>query len=233
MRLRPGLVPDDELQRAYRVRIALFLFGAVLVVLLSSVLFQGIQTLNRLEVVESERDRWQRPSDIIQALDLKDGNSVLDLGSGAGYFTLKLAGAVGEHGRVLAVDIQSLPLLFLRTRAFLRGQYNVSVIRAEPDDPHLSSQIVDAVLLANTYHELTNSRAILTSLSQSLVSGGRLVVVDRGPAMDRRGEREHAVSATMVEAEIRQHGFVIVSRQDAFVSPPGDEAWWLIVARKP
>ena len=226
-------MPDDELQRAYRVRIALFLLGVVLVVLLSSVLFQGIQTLNRLEVVESERDKWQRPSDVIQALSLKDGNAVVDLGSGAGYFTLKLADAVGEHGRVLAVDIRSLPLLFLWTRALLRAQYNVKVIRAEPDDPHLSSQTVDAVLIANTYHELTDSRAILTSLSQSLVSGGRLVVVDRGPAIDRQGEREHAVSAAMVDAEIRQHGFAIESRQDAFVSAPGDEVWWLIVARKP
>jgi len=228
-------VPDDELQRVYRVRIALFLLGVVLVVLLSSVLFQGIQTLNRLEVVESERDKWQRPSDVIQALGLKDGNAVVDLGSGAGYFTLKLADAVGGHGRVLAVDIRSLPLLFLRTRALLRAQYNVKVIRAEPDDPHLSSQTVDAVLIANTYHELTNSRAILTSLSRSLVSGGRLVIVERGPQStpDRNGQREHAVPAAVVEAEIRQHGFAIVSRQDAFVSAPGDEVWWLIVARKP
>jgi len=119
----------------------------------------------------------------------------------------------------------------------LRAQYNVKVIRAEPADPHLSSQTVDAVLIANTYHELTNSRAILTSLSQSLVSGGRLVIVERGPqstpATDPNGQREHAVPAAVVEAEIRQHGFAIVSRQDAFVSAPGDEVWWLIAARKP
>lgn len=102
------------MQRAYRVRVALFLTCAVLVVLFLSIVFQAIQTLERLEVVESERDTWQRPSEIVKQLNLKDGNVAVDLGAGSGYFALKLARVVGNYGRILAVDIHRLPLLFLQ-----------------------------------------------------------------------------------------------------------------------
>jgi hypothetical protein len=67
--------------------------------------------------VERERDQWQRPADIIRALDIRQSSVVADLRCGAGYFALKLAAAVRPPGEVLAVDIRLLPLLFLRVRA--------------------------------------------------------------------------------------------------------------------
>jgi predicted methyltransferase len=190
----------------------------ILVVVFLSVLFQAIQTLTRLQAVESERDKWQRPSEVLQTLNLKTGNVVVDFGSGVGYFTLKLARAVGDHGRVLAVDIRPLPLLFLRARAFLQSQDNIVIVRADPRDPRLPTP-VDGVLIANTYHELTDSRTVLASLCRSLVSGGRLVIVDRGLRLapsDTRNTREsekqhHELSCAFVEAEVRQSGFEIVA----------------------
>ena len=231
---------NDDLRRAYRIRIGAFIAGVILVVVFLSVLFQAIQTLTRLQVVESERDKWQRPSEILQTLNLKTGNVVVDFGSGVGYFTLKLARAVGDHGKVLAVDIRPLPLLFLRARAFLQSQHNIVIIRADPRSPRLPTP-VEAVLIANTYHELTDSRTVLATLHRSLVSGGRLVIVDRGPqfaSSDTRNTREsekrhHELSSTFVEGDVRQSGFEIVRRDDAFISPPADEVWWLLVARKP
>ena len=91
-------VPNDRVQRTYRVRIALFLIGAVLLVLLLSYLYEGIQTLNALEQIESDRDRWQRPSDVIQALNLHQGSVVVEFGCGVGYFALKLCPLVGKNG---------------------------------------------------------------------------------------------------------------------------------------
>jgi ubiquinone/menaquinone biosynthesis C-methylase UbiE len=132
-----------------------------------------------LKVVESERDRWQRPSDVIEALKLKQGNAVADVGSGAGYFALKLSRAVGSSGKVLAVDIRKLPLVFLWIRAFLRSQHNIRIRVGDPDDPRLPAGIVDAVLIANTYHEFANPELMLDHISRSLRLGGRLVVLDR------------------------------------------------------
>ena len=98
-------VPDSRVQRAYRVRISLFLLAVSLVLVVWVVGYQAIQTLKVLDVVERERDRWQQAGPVIEALNLKDGSIVADIGSGAGYFTLKLAPIVGDKGRVIAEDI--------------------------------------------------------------------------------------------------------------------------------
>ena len=158
---------------------ALFLIGTVLLLLLLTYLYQGIQTLSALDQIERERDHWQRPSDVIQALDLKPGNVVVDLGCGSGYFTLKLSATVGQ--RRFWQRIRRLPLMFLWIRTFQSRQHNVSLVLGEPNDPQLPLQGVNAVLIANTYHEFTNSQAILVHVVRSLGSGGRLVVVDREP----------------------------------------------------
>src|SRR2546425_12486458 len=133
-------MPDATLQRRYRVRVATFLVGVLVCIILLNTLYKGINTFNCLKVVESERDRWQRPPDVIEALKLKEGNAVADVGSGAGYFALKLSRAVGSSGKVLAEDIRKLPLVFLWIRAFLGSQHNIRISVGDPDDPHLRSE---------------------------------------------------------------------------------------------
>ena len=136
-RLFFGTVPDDQIHRAYRVRIALFFVLVVTIVAALFLIYQLTQTLDRLYLAESERDRWQRPDDVIESLKLKDGNVVADVGCGVGYFSLKLAPKVAEHGSVLAEDILGESLTFLWIRAFLHHQSNIRVIHGNPDDPHL------------------------------------------------------------------------------------------------
>lgn len=232
-------VPDAEVQRAYRVRITVFLIGSFLVVLGLVVLYRGITTLDALDQVERERDLWQRPGEVIQALALKDGKVVVDLGSGAGYFALKLSPVVGQHGSVVAVDILEEPLLFLRIRTFLRNQRNVHIIHGQPDDPRLQAGAADALLIANTYHEFTQPKPILDHVFQSLKRGGRLVILDhalRSAATESRefGTEHHEIPAELVDTEIRRAGFEIISRQDRFIDRPSDEhVWWLIIAQRP
>jgi len=224
---------------SYRVKLTLFLTCAIATLFLVNAAYDGLDTLSRLNVIEADRDQWQRPSDVIQALDLKPGNVVVDLGCGSGYFTLKLSGPVGKSGRVLAEDIRWLPLAFLWLRSFQKSQHNVSIVHGEPDNPHLHTQSVNAVLIANTYHELTNSRTILIQVVQALVSGGRLVVVDREPPPGNQGSRwaaaeHHEVSSEQVESDVRHAGLEIVSRRDLFIqNDPLNENWWMITARKP
>jgi arsenite methyltransferase len=214
-------------------RIVLFLVCAALVFLGLSTLYSFINTLHQLDAIESERDQWQRPSDVLRALDLREGNTVADLGSGSGYFTLKLAPAVGKQGQVLAVDLRKLSLFFLWTRALLRGQHGViHVMVGDEDDPRLPTGSVDAVLICNTYHEFRHPELILKRVYQSLPAGGRLVVVDRAP---RTTQTEHIpeVPLSVVEDELRQTGFEIVSHDDHFIDRPDDDPWWLVSARKP
>ena len=217
----------------YGVKLLVVLLCALGTLFILDTARSALDTVARLDVVEGERDQWQRPSDVIGALDLKPGNVVVDLGCGSGYFTLKLSLSAGENGRVIAEDIRRLPLGFLWFRAVRKREHNVTIVHGEPSDPHLPER-VDAVLIANTYHEFTDSQAILAHVHQALVPAGRLVLVEREPRPADIGRTgDHEILATRVESELRQAGFDIVSRQDHFIDKdPDSETWWLIVARR-
>lgn len=232
----------------YRLRIFLFLACALIGLFVMDVVSQAIRTFERLNIVERSRDRWQRPADILAPLNLKEGSKVAEIGSGAGYFVLKLAPMVGRSGSVYAVDIRKEPLAFLWIRARLRREAQLHVILGDPDDPHLPMQGLDAVLIANAYHEFTNPRAIVDQVFQALRPGGRLVVADRGPdpgggvLSEAESKEHHERSPEAVEHELVAEGFELVSRQDGFIftSPlehagdrPELHPWWLIVVRRP
>jgi ubiquinone/menaquinone biosynthesis C-methylase UbiE len=175
---------------------------------------------------------------VIESLNLKDGDTVADLGCGVGYFSLRLAPKVAERGSVLAEDILGESLTFLWIRAFLHRQSNIRVIRGIPDDPHLPTGNVDAVLIANSYHEFTRPLAILDHAFRALRAEGRLVVLDRGPRFYHGESREiqmqqYQIAASIAEDEIRQRGFEVISRDDRFIDRPDDHVWWLLVGRKP
>src|SRR5262249_3314947 len=189
--------------------------------------YQGVRTLQQLTAIEAERDQWQRPTDIIRALNLRQGSTVVDLGGGSGYFALKLSPVVNSGGTVYAVDIRQLPLRFLWVRTLIRRQHNVRTVLGEPENPQLPSSTVNAVLIANTYHELDNPGAILNQVFESLVSVGRLVIVD--PLQTEHGE----LSPSRVASELRNRGFEVISRKDRFLNQPARGPWWLIIARKP
>ena len=102
---------------SYRVKLLVFLLSTLFTLFVFDTARSALNTIARLDVVEAQRDQWQRPSDVIRALDLTPGSMVVDLGCGAGYFTVKLSSLVGDRGRVIAEDIRRLPLMFL----WLRG----------------------------------------------------------------------------------------------------------------
>lgn len=229
--MRGGFTPG------YRLKLLAFAIVAVGGLILLNVGYSAVNTLPQLDTIEAGRDQWQRPLDILQAVDAGSGGTIVDLGCGSGYFTLKLSVAVGSRGRVIGEDVRWLPLVFLRARTILKGRHNVSLVHGQPSNAHLPAGGVNAVLILNTYHELSDPRAILAQVRQALVSGGRLVVVDRQPNPANVGvteNGEHEIAASSVEADLRQMGFEIAARQDRFIeSDPDRETWWLLAARKP
>jgi len=215
-----------------RVRVAIFLCAVLTGLIVVYTLYKGVNTLNRLSVVEADRDQWQKPETIIAALQLRDDSVVADIGSGAGYFALKLSRRV-SRGRVYALDSQRLPLSFLWIRALLGSLHNISIRNADAAAPGLPPHSLDAVLIANTYHEFSHPDEILDQLHKSMKAGGRLVVVDHTHARSSReshDENEHQVEADAVEAGLRRQGFQIVDRRNLFVHPESGDAWWLLAA---
>jgi len=224
--------------RLYRRRLLLLLVCAIAVFGVMYVLYSALNTLRTLELVELERDRWQRPADVLAALDLRAGNTVVDLGSGAGYFALKVSPVVGGHGRVIAVDLRKLSLAFLWVRAASRSPHNIQTLVGEEDDPRLADGTVDAVLIANTYHEFRTPKVMIDHVFRSLRSGGRLVIVDRAPRSSDAAAPEnmahgHEVPMKAVEEQLQHEGFEITVRKDPFIDRPEDDPWWLLVSRKP
>ena len=219
-----------DLQRTYRRRVIIFLACVAAGLAASWFAWQVAATLSRLDVVEAERDGWQRPNDVIAALAIRDGGTVADLGCGSGYFTLRISSK--RAVRVLAEDIRTLPLLFLRLRAILSRRSNIGIIHGTADDPKLPPASVDAVLIANTYHEFAHPRAILNAVRGALRPRGRLVILDRAPGAGGDPATHHEIARAAVEDEVRNAGFTLLERRDPFIEPPGDEPWWLIVATK-
>lgn len=187
---------------------------------------------------ESLREEWQRVPDVIVALGLEPGSRVADVGSGDGFFTVRLARAVGETGRVYAVDISAEALSRLRDRLRREGIDNVEVIEGEPDDPRLPEATFDAALIVNAYHEMVEHREMLAHLRRALKPEGRLVIIEpittpmRGEPRFRQVE-DHEIAPWYVTAELREAGFHVLQVVDPFaVRPAGSEQFFdsLVVA---
>jgi ubiquinone/menaquinone biosynthesis C-methylase UbiE len=142
----------------------------------------GCSWLKRTAYEGFGRDGWQQSERVIQALALRPGDRVGDLGSGSGYFTLPLARAVGPAGRVYAVDVDEQMNRHLSQRLARAGLGNVEVILGRVDDPLLPDRGVDLVLVADTYHHLADRPAYFRNLRRDLTANGRVAVID----FDRR-----------------------------------------------
>jgi len=187
---------------------------------------------------QERREQWQRVDDVFTAMGVKPGAVVADLGAGDGFFTVRLAKAVGEHGKVYAVDISADALRRLRSRVAADNLSHVTVIEGAFDDPKLPEAALDAVLIVNAYHEMKAFKSILAKLKSALKPDGRLVIVEP-IAQSRRDDsrdaqtRNHEIAIQFVQQETKEAGFVHVSMQDPFTVRQGqghhDEMWMLVV----
>ncbi len=147
-----------------------------------------------------DRDAWQRPDEVMDALGIADGATVADLGAGAGWFTIRLARRVGPNGRVYAEDIQPEMIEAINRRVQREGLRNVTTILGTPNDPRLPAGKLDAVLIVNVYHEIEDPVALLRNVARALAPKGRLGIVDftkdgggPGPPLDQRVDPERII----------------------------------------
>ena len=157
------------------------------------------------------RDAWQMPARVIEALQLKSGMKVADIGAGTGYFSTRLARVPGVS--VFAVDIEPKMIEYLKQRAQKEGLSNITGVIAGAASPNLPEP-VDVILIVDTYHHLPNRAAYFRDLRKSLRPGGRIAIVDfrkdapEGPPVHFR------FTPQQIQDEMKQAGYDLSSSHD-------------------
>ena len=155
-----------------------------------------------------ERELEEAPSKAIQALKILPGQVVADIGAGSGYYTVRLAQAVGPTGKVYGTDIQP-GMLDLLVRNVAKAKLgNVVPMLGTPDDPKLPPDTLDLALMVDVYHELAAPQAFIRKLRASLKRTGRLVLLEFRKEDPRVPIRpEHKMSVAEVRQELEPEGF--------------------------
>jgi predicted methyltransferase len=162
-----------------------------------------------------DRDAWQKPDQIMDALAIADGSTVADIGAGAGWFTIRLARRVGPHGRVYAEDIQRQMLEAIRRRISREGLQNVETRLGQASNPNLPEEAFDAVLVVDVYPEVEDRVTFLKNVAKSLKPNGRIGIVNYKPGQGGPGpvgSEGVRVDAASVEADAAAAGLRVVSR---------------------
>jgi ubiquinone/menaquinone biosynthesis C-methylase UbiE len=166
----------------------------------------GADWLERTERVSEEA-----PDRALDALDIKPGTTVADVGAGVGYLTVRLAKRVGPTGKVYANDIQPGMLERLKKNIEANRLANVETVLGTETDPRLPPSAIDLVLLVDVYHELSQPQAMLAKIREALKPDGRLVLFEykkEDPAIPIR--EEHKMSVADVKTELEAEGFRLV-----------------------
>lgn len=159
---------------------------------------------------DPKRDDWQRPAEVVQALGLRPGDAVADLGAGTGYFLPHLARAVGEQGTVYAVDLEPNLLAHIVQRAEKQGLANVTPILASSDQPRLARGSVDVLLVVDTFHHIDRRIAYFERLRPVLKPGGRVVVVDwKKEPLPIGPSPAHKLEPSMVSSDMTRAGYTL------------------------
>lgn len=159
-----------------------------------------------------DRDAYQRPDQIMDALQIGENSVVADLGAGGGWFTIRLARAVGPNGRVYAEDIQSQMIQAIDRRVKRENLRNVTTVLGTATDPKLPAGALDAVLIVDAYHEMDQPVTLLRNIARSLKPAGVIGIVNYkkdgggpGPEMNERVDAEKVIrDATAAGLELRK-----------------------------
>jgi len=149
--------------------------------LLLWLLCAGCANLGRGEPNDPARDVWQQPDAVIRSLNLAPAAHVADLGAGGGYFTFRLAQAVGPTGRVYAVDIDRDALDSINQYAHKNSVANVETVQASENDARLPNASVDLIFTCNTVHHIQNRADYFRSLARYLRPNGQVAIIDFTP----------------------------------------------------
>jgi ubiquinone/menaquinone biosynthesis C-methylase UbiE len=157
-----------------------------------------------------ERENEEAPSKALDALDLKAGMVVADIGAGSGYYASRMAKRVGASGRVYATDIQPGMIELLNRRVTSEGLTNVTTVLGAMDDPKLPAKSIDLAIMVDVYHELQQPQVFLQRLKETFKPDGRLVLVEFRKEDPKVPILEvHKMSVAEVKQELEAEGYVL------------------------
>ena len=194
------------------------------------------QYIARLE--DPKRDDWQKPEAVLKALNLQAGQVIVDIGAGSGYFTLRLARAVGEKGRVFAVDVEEGMVAHLQQRLSKENIKNVHAMKVPPHDPLLIDGSLDLAFVCDVYHHIEERDGYLRKLRKALKPDGRVVIVDFyqketpvGPPMSMRLSEEtvqkelQAAGLKVTETlTLLPYQYILIAQPTTAASAPSESA---------
>jgi ubiquinone/menaquinone biosynthesis C-methylase UbiE len=167
--------------------------------------FEGADWLNR-----PEREKEENPEGALDAIGIRTGMIVADVGAGTGYMSLRMAKRVGPAGRVYANDLQPEMLRRLRENAAKAGLANIETVQGEQADPKLPAGRMDLILLVDVYHEFSQPQKMIDKIREALKPDGRLVLLEyRKEDPNVPILPDHKMSVAEVKAELEPQGLVM------------------------
>ena len=154
-----------------------------------------------------ERDAWQKPEEVVEALGLTPAMSVADIGAGTGYFAARIAKRVAQ-GKVYAADIEPDMVRYLAGRAGREHLANIVAVQTGEDAANLPEP-VDLILVVDTYHHIGNRTQYFAKLQASLRPGGRLVIIDFKADSPNGPPPQHRIPAEKVAEELGAAGYTL------------------------
>jgi len=166
-----------------------------------------------------DREQWQKPEQIMDALRIAEGSTVADVGAGGGWFTIRLARRVGPNGTVYAEDIQRLMIQAIQRRVQREGLTNVKPVLGTAADPFpgLTRGSLDAVLIVAAFHEMAEPVALLRNVANALKPQGRVGIIDYSEGEGGPGPPpEQRVPPSVIVATARDAGLTF-DREEKFL----------------
>ncbi|MCF6147102.1 MAG: class I SAM-dependent methyltransferase [Candidatus Kuenenia sp.] len=165
-----------------------------------------------------DRDAWQKPELILDALEIEKGQIIADIGAGSGYLTTKLLKRTGPAGIVYAVDIQQEMLDHIKNRLSTSDAEIVRLVLGNMDDPLLPENTIDTAILLSTYHEIAHPVDFMKKVKSSLKPGGRIAIIEFGKESPIGPPLNVRLPEELVINELKQAGFVL-QRKYTFLLP--------------
>ena len=166
---------------------------------------------------DPKRDAYQKPHEVLTALNIKPGEVIADIGAGSGYFTFRLSHFVGDKGKIYAVDVSPDMVRHVNRRIRETKVTNVVTILADNDDPLLADQSVNRFFICDVWHHVENQSKYLSLMKKMLKPGGEIVMIDFhkkelpfGPPMQMKIAREELVK------QLEANGFKL-SKEHTFL----------------
>jgi ubiquinone/menaquinone biosynthesis C-methylase UbiE len=162
---------------------------------------------------DADREIWQPPQEIMDAVGVTEGMKIGEAGAGEGYLTFHLANRVGDHGIVYANEISESDLESIRSRALREGVDNIVTVLGEIEDPLFPEKDLDMVIMVYVLHHLDRPIEFLQNLEGYLKPGAPVVIVEKNTDTHRSHPPEFMTNHQILET-IEESGYELERTED-------------------